>query len=263
MDFADTHDRFRLSDGGIDAAGAAVTGGITALGVLSDRAISLLSQIGCVGRSEAFCSMIHTAEMLAQHRNSILITGETGSGKELIAKFVHGMGAERKRPMVTVNCGAIPSSLAESLLLGHAKGAFTGAVQKYEGVFMQADGGTLFLDEIGELPLPLQAKLLRVVEDGIVVPLGACQPREVSVRLISATNKNLSDEVEKGNFREDLYYRLCIGEIRIPPLRERPEDIHLLADYFLRKLNSGLAQPKQFSEVALSDLEKCLWKGNI
>ncbi|NRA86741.1 MAG: sigma-54-dependent Fis family transcriptional regulator, partial [Rhizobiales bacterium] len=171
----------------------------------------------------------------AQSNIPILIEGESGVGKEIIARAIQGTSARSGKPFITVNCGAIPENLVESILFGHEKGSFTGANSKQNGKFLEADNGTLFLDEIGELPLNMQVKLLRAIQEGEVEPVGASRPIKVNIRLISATNKDMIEEVKNGNFREDLYYRLNVFPIHVPPLRERLEDIAGLTSHFITR----------------------------
>ena len=180
-------------------------------------------------------AVLRTAEKAAASAIPVLIEGQSGVGKELIARAIHGSGERRAKPFVAVNCGAIPDNLVESILFGHEKGAFTGATERHTGKFVEAHGGTLFLDEVGELPLAAQVKLLRAIQEGEVEPVGARKPVKVDVRLISATNRDLIADVKAGRFREDLFYRLHVFPIAVPPLRERPEDIPELARHFLAR----------------------------
>jgi DNA-binding NtrC family response regulator len=194
----------------------------------------------------------------------VLIEGETGVGKELVARAVQGMGDRAGKPFVTVNCGAIPLNLVESTLFGHKKGAFTGATTDQPGKFAEANGGTLFLDEIGELPLETQVKLLRAIQEGEIEPVGATRPERVNVRIISATNKRLLNLARTGEFREDLYYRLNVFPIYVPPLRERPEDIALLTSHFIARLSAEAGKRVVgISEAALDLLRGYNWPGNI
>ena len=186
-----------------------------------------------VSQSASFKKVLEQIEMVADTDSTVLVTGESGTGKELIARALHQLSKRGKRPMIKVNCAALPANLIESELFGHAKGAFTGALMEKIGKFELADGGTLFLDEIGELPIELQPKLLRAIQEGEVEMLGSSKTKQVDVRLIAATNRNLPKEVEDGNFREDLFYRLNVFPIHSVPLRERSEDIPLLARFFL------------------------------
>ncbi|HVJ44881.1 MAG TPA: sigma-54 dependent transcriptional regulator, partial [Luteolibacter sp.] len=194
----------------------------------------------------------------------VLIAGESGTGKELVAKAVHEYSPRRQKEMITINCGAIPENLLESELFGHEKGSFTGAIARRAGRFEQADGGTLFLDEIGDMPLSIQVKLLRVLQDGSFSRVGANDTITTDVRIVAATHKNLAAEVAAGRFREDLYYRLNVVELRIPALRERPEDIPLLAEYFLQRITkkNGMARIR-ISPEAIATLQTHDWPGNV
>src|SRR5690606_4531748 len=194
----------------------------------------------------------------------VLVEGETGTGKELIARVIQGMGDRASRPFVTVNCAAIPENLIESTLFGHKKGAFTGAIADHAGKFAEAHGGTIFLDEVGELPLDTQVKLLRAIQQGEIEPVGSSRIEKVNVRVISATNRRLLNLAKDGAFREDLYYRLNVFPIYVPPLRERPEDIPVLVSHFISRLSAeagkrvvGISQP------ALEMLQGYVWPGNI
>jgi len=197
------------------------------LGVLSaDEDISVdweaaVNQLGIVGDHPNMRQALEVGAMLAPSNAPILIFGETGTGKELFARLIHRLSGRPKDKFIAINCAAIPEDLVESILFGHKKGAFTGASSDQTGKFDSADGGTLFLDELGDLPLPVQAKLLRVLQDGLVEPIGAQKPHKVDVRVIAATNRDLRKRIRQGKFREDLYYRLNVGEVKIPPLRER------------------------------------------
>jgi len=201
--------------------------------------------------------------MLAPSQAPILILGETGTGKELFARYIHRLSGRPRRSFVPVNCAAIPEDLVESLLFGHKKGAFTGAVNDQVGKFDTANKGTLFLDELGELPLSAQAKLLRVVQDGLVEPIGQAKAHKVDVRIVAATNRDLRKLVRQGKFREDLFYRLNVGEIKLPPLRERRSDIPKLALHILDRLNGSLRRPKRLSAEALARLQSHNWAGNV
>ena len=196
-------------------------------------------------------------------RTSVLITGESGTGKELVARALHTEGARAKLPFVAVNCGAIPDELMESELFGHKKGAFTGAVHDKLGLFQEADGGTLFLDEIGELGLGLQVKLLRVLQERKVKAVGATEEVEVDVRVVCATNRDLDAEVARGAFRADLYYRLNVIQVWIPPLRHRREDIPLLADHFIRQFAAEHGKPVQLGADGMRALEGYDFPGNV
>lgn len=204
------------------------------------------------------------ATKAAESNIPVLIEGESGVGKEMIARAIQGMSDRASKSFVTVNCGALPENLAESILFGHEKGAFTGATDKHLGKFQEADGGTLFLDEVGELPLELQVKLLRAIQEGEVDPVGASKPVKVNFRLISATNRNLIDEVNEGNFREDLYYRLSVLPLMVPPLRDRREDIPELVRHFVARI--GAEEGRNISGVDQDTMEMLCafdWPGNI
>jgi PAS domain S-box-containing protein len=217
-----------------------------------------------LGSSTALLSTLREVESVAATDTAVLLLGETGTGKELFARAVHVGSKRREKPMVKVNCGAMPANLIESELFGHEKGAFTGATSRREGRFATADGGTLFLDEIGELPIELQPKLLRILQEGEFEPVGSSRTVKVDVRIIAATNRNLVERVREGTFREDLYYRLNVFPIRIPPLRDRGDDIAELArafmDRFCRRMGKKLVP---LSESALAQLRACSWPGNV
>jgi len=194
----------------------------------------------------------------------VFIAGESGTGKELAAKILHETGRRRSGPFVAVNCAAIPEALLESELFGHARGSFTGAVRDKSGLVEEASGGTFFLDEIGDLPVGLQSKLLRILEERTIRRVGETRPRPVDVRFVSATNKDLEREVERGRFRQDLYYRLKIIVLELPPLRERPEDIRILLDHFLDQFSRSMGRPRPFiAPVALEMLLRYPWPGNV
>jgi transcriptional regulator with GAF, ATPase, and Fis domain len=219
-----------------------------------------------VGITIASASMRRAAEMAwnsARANLPVLVLGDTGTGKELFAKLVHRLSDRQSKPMVTINCAAIPQTLIESHLFGHLKGSFTGATTDRKGKFEQADGGTIFLDELGELPLEAQAKLLRVVEDGLVEAIGSTKSRKVDVRIIAATNRNLSQEVAAKRFRKDLYFRLSVLKIELPPLRERIAEIASLAAVILDQINAKRPTPCRLSKDALQRLEQHSWPGNV
>jgi two-component system response regulator AtoC len=195
---------------------------------------------GILGKSEAIEKVFSTIGKVADYKTTVLIQGESGTGKELVARALHSGSSRRNKPFIPLNCGAIPETLLESELFGHKKGAFTDAHADKKGLFAEADQGTLFLDEIGELPLTLQVKLLRVLQEGRVRPLGATRDREVDVRVIAATVRDLQREVEENRFREDLYYRLNVLQINVPPLRDRRDDIMLLVEHFIERNNGRL-----------------------
>jgi transcriptional regulator with GAF, ATPase, and Fis domain len=212
-------------------------------------------------RSRAMGSLLEVVDRVAQSDVPALVQGESGTGKELIAQAIAEVGLRKGKPFIAENCGAIPEGLMESTLFGHVRGAFTGATKNQDGLFVLAHGGTLFLDEIGEMPLTLQTKLLRVLQEGQVRPLGAPRNRPVDVRLIAATNRDLQQLVREGRFREDLYYRLNVVRLRIPPLRERPDDIEPLVEHFLTIHGGG--RTRQLSAAALSRLCSYSWPGNV
>ena len=222
------------------------------------------SRVKMIGVSRPLQEVFKLVGRVARSDAPVLISGESGTGKELVAKAVHEYSPRRKSEMITINCGAIPDNLLESELFGHEKGSFTGAIARRSGRFEQADGGTLFLDEIGDMPLSIQVKLLRVLQDGTFSRVGSNETLKSDVRIIAATHKNLSEEVTNGNFREDLYYRLNVVELKIPPLRERPEDIPLLAEFFLQRTTrkNGMARIKLSAE-ATAILQSHNWPGNV
>ena len=217
-----------------------------------------------VSESPRFKEVLVNVEQVAATDATVLITGESGTGKELLARAVHNLSSRRNRPLVKVNCAALPANLIESELFGHEKGAFTGAIQRKMGRFELADKGTLFLDEVGEMPLELQAKLLRVLQEGEFERLGSTQTQRVSVRVIAATNRNLNKSVEEGSFREDLFYRLNVFPIESPPLRERLEDIPVLVNHFIKKFGKRLGKPiEKVSQQVIDALQAYHWPGNI
>jgi DNA-binding NtrC family response regulator len=217
-----------------------------------------------VTRSPAMLAVLRTAEKAAASAIPVLVEGESGVGKELIARAIHGSSERRAKPFVAVNCGAIPENLVESILFGHEKGAFTGATERHTGKFVEAHGGTLFLDEVGELPLAAQVKLLRAIQEGEVEPVGGRKPVKVDVRLVSATNRNLLSDVKNGRFREDLFYRLHVFPIAVPPLRDRAEDISELARHFLARIAAEEGKRiRAVSGEALALLGRFRWPGNV
>jgi two-component system, NtrC family, response regulator AtoC len=219
---------------------------------------------GLVGRSRRMQDVIHTAEVVAKSKSTVLITGETGTGKEMVARAIHYHSAQREMPLIKVNCAAIPETLLESELFGHVRGAFTGATTSKKGKFALADGGTIFLDEIGTMSPALQAKLLRVLQEREFEPLGSERTQKVDVRVIAATNRDLRQLVADGRFQEDLYYRLNVIPIHIPPLRERPEDIPTLVEHFIDK--HAQRAGKRIDGVApgvLETLRASDWPGNV
>ncbi|MBI3458011.1 MAG: sigma-54-dependent Fis family transcriptional regulator [Candidatus Rokubacteria bacterium] len=217
-----------------------------------------------IGKSPKMQAVFTTIARLGDSKATVLITGESGTGKELVAKAIHFNSNRKLGPFVTVNCGAIPQELMESELFGHVKGAFTGAIAAKQGLFEVADDGTLFLDEVSELPLHLQVKLLRVLEDPEVRPVGGVKSVRVDVRIAAATNRDLAQALARGTFREDLFYRLNVISLHIPPLRERREDVPLLVSHFLQKFGVAAgAPPKLISPDALAALERYPWPGNV
>lgn len=217
-----------------------------------------------IGTSAALQAVFRLVEKVSATNASILISGESGTGKELIARAIHHHSLRADKPFIAINCGALPESLLESELFGHTKGAFTDARTDKKGLLRSAEGGTIFLDEIGEMPTVLQVKLLRALQEHEVTPIGASVPVKFDARIIAATNSNLEEEVAKGNFREDLFYRLNVIEIFLPPLRERREDIPLLVKHFVTKIAQEQNAPeKSFSKPALNALINYNWQGNI
>jgi transcriptional regulator with GAF, ATPase, and Fis domain len=208
--------------------------------------------------------VLYKAEQIAGGDTTVLVLGETGTGKELVARAIHGLSLRKNRSLVKVNCAALPSNLIESELFGHEKGAFTGSHTRHLGRFEVANGATLFLDEIGELPLELQSKLLRVLQDGEFERLGSSHTIKVDVRIVAATNRNLEEEVCKGRFREDLWYRLNIFPITMPPLRDRMDDVPLLVDFYVKKISKRMGKTIELIPASvMSALQDYHWPGNI
>jgi two-component system nitrogen regulation response regulator NtrX len=217
-----------------------------------------------VWASAAMREVMAQVEHVAASETRVCIRGETGTGKELIARTLHEKSPRRNGPFISLNCAAIPAELMESELFGHEKGSFTGAAARHVGKFEHAHGGTLFLDEIGDMPLTMQAKLLRVLEEGEIERVGGDKPFAVDVRVVVATHRNLEEQVRQGTFREDLYHRVFVFPVLLPPLRERREDIRVLAEHFVRQLaDQNNWKPKSFSAEAIAALEGYAWPGNV
>ncbi len=246
---------------------AAVVQGVQQREEVFEAESKLAAQVeycGMIGRSAVMQELFDTIRRLAPHVRTALISGETGTGKELVARALHHQGPRRTRRFLSLNCSAVVETLFESEFFGHARGAFTGATDAKTGLFEEADGGTLFLDEIGELPLPMQAKLLRVVEYGELQRVGSSSARQVNVQVIAATNRDLSEEVRARRFREDLYYRLNVAEIRLPPLRERRDDICLLVAAFVKEFATRFEKPLVgLTPAAERLLHQASWPGNV
>jgi DNA-binding NtrC family response regulator len=217
-----------------------------------------------IGTSPAMQAIYRVIDAVSQNKSNVLISGENGTGKELVARTIHNKGPLAVRPFLAINCGALSETLLESQLFGHRKGSFTGAIADHEGVFQAAAGGTLFLDEISEIPLPLQVKFLRAIQEKEVTPLGSTRPVQLDVRIIAATNRDLDDALKEGTFRTDLYYRLNVVPIHLPPLRERREDIPLLVERFIQDF-SGVygVEPKHVTDGARQKIMAYAWPGNI
>ncbi|MEA1996856.1 MAG: sigma-54 dependent transcriptional regulator [Gemmatimonadota bacterium] len=216
-----------------------------------------------IGEAKEFRKVMDLAEKAAESDSTILIHGESGTGKELVARFIFRQSNRKNRPFITVNCGALTETLLESELFGHVKGSFTGAVSKKDGLFKVASGGTILLDEVAETSLSFQVKLLRVLQEREITPVGSTEPESVDVRIIAATNKDLEAEIEAGKFRRDLYYRLNVIPIEVPLLRKRREDIPLLIDYFLKRHGLYKTHQEFFTDSALELLEFYSWPGNV
>lgn len=217
-----------------------------------------------IGKSKALRDVLEMVKKVAPTQATVLITGDSGTGKELIARAIHALSDRSDQLFLPINCGALPETLLESLLFGHMKGSFTGAFANQEGLFERARGGTIFLDEIGEIPQHLQVKLLRALEAKEILPIGSTTPRRIDVRVLAATNRDLEKEVEQGRFRDDLYFRLNVMEIHIPPLRERPEDIPLLIEHLMQKHNPELKKNIKGVEGEVVRVLMALpWKGNV
>ena len=218
-----------------------------------------------IGRSRGFVEVLKLAETVAPTDSTVLLSGESGTGKEVVARYIHRLSERAEKPFMSINCGALPESLLESELFGHVRGSFTGAVKDKDGLLVAANGGTFFLDEIGEMSPATQVKLLRAIQEREVIPVGATESTLVDVRIIAATNRDLEEEIRKGSFRSDLYYRLNVIQLRLPPLRERKEDIELLALHFLERLagREEVGVPRVLSPEALDVLMGYDWPGNV
>ncbi len=219
-----------------------------------------------VGKNRAFLEVVRLAETVAPTDSTVLITGESGTGKEILARHIHALSERQGKPFVSINCGALPENLLESELFGHVKGSFTGAVKDKEGLLVAARGGTFFLDEVAEMSPSLQVKLLRALQEREVIPVGATAPVSIDVRVIAATNRDLEVEMRRGTFRSDLYYRLNVIALHLPPLRERLDDLPLLADHFLQRLSSERNRkggPLRLSPEALAAMQRYDWPGNV
>jgi DNA-binding NtrC family response regulator len=231
--------------------------------LLSERDAEF-NHYGIIGKSRAILDVIARAELVAESKSTVLVTGETGTGKELVARAIHARSAQRAMPMIKVNCAAIPETLLESELFGHVRGAFTGATFTKKGRFALAEGGTIFLDEIGTISLTVQAKLLRVLQDREFEPLGAERTQKVDVRVIAATNRDLRQLVSEGKFLEDLFYRLNVIPIEMPPLRDRRDDIPLLVEHFVRRFAERTGKTIDgVDEKAMTELARYEWPGNV
>ncbi len=223
-----------------------------------------LGERAIVAASDGMIELLEMLDRTAGYKSTVLVTGESGTGKEVIARAIHAQSPRRESPFVAVNCGAIPENLLESELFGHAKGAFTGANRAHRGLFAEADQGTLFLDEIAEMPVALQVKLLRAIQEEEIRPVGESKSQRVDVRVIAATARNLEREIAEGRFREDLFYRLNVVRLEVPPLRDRREDIPLLVDHFLARFREQLGKPvRAVADDALDLLVGYEWPGNV
>ncbi|HSL90991.1 MAG TPA: sigma-54 dependent transcriptional regulator, partial [Ignavibacteriaceae bacterium] len=226
--------------------------------------MSLLGSGEILGRSKAMMQVLEIIERVAPLDTRVLITGENGTGKELVARAIHSKSQRKDKPFVEVNCAAIPNELIESELFGHEKGSFTGAVSQRIGRFELANNGTIFLDEVADMSPQAQAKVLRAIEDGKIERVGSGKKIDVDVRIVSATNKNLKEEIEKGTFREDLYHRLNVIPLQLPPLRERIEDIPVLTEHFATDITNKHKKPKiRFTDDAIKFLQTLQWSGNV
>jgi two-component system response regulator GlrR len=253
----DSKDLLREVERALSTSGAA-SAGVSADGVEEGWRGDIISQ------SPLMADLLSKAKLAAESGSAVLIRGESGTGKEMLAKAIHRASVRAEKPFVAVNCGAIPDTLLESELFGHSKGAFTGALRDYPGLFRSAQGGTLFLDEIGDMPLALQVKLLRVLQEKRMRPVGSVESIDIDVRIISATHRRLDEEISAGRFREDLYYRLNVVSLELPGLSERREDIPLLAQHFLQELVEKTGKKVTgFAPEAMETLLTAAWPGNV
>lgn len=248
----------RLARLGLDAAAGAVAGASAA-----PPAANPYEETGIVGQSPPMLELFRMLDRIRGSNATVLVTGENGTGKELVAKAIHRMSNRADKRFVATNCSAFNDNLLESELFGHRRGAFTGAVSDKPGLFQVADKGTFFMDEVGDMSPALQVKLLRVLQEGVFMPVGATQQKGVDVRIVAATNRDLQQMVRDGSFREDLYYRLHVVHLRVPPLRERGEDIQRLAEFFLQRLGKRDGRNKHLSRAALDRLLEHHWPGNV
>ena len=256
---------FNVDELKVLAAGALEKTGLEAENVYLRRELEQKYQFSnIVGKSPKMQDVFSLVKRVAKTLSTVLIQGESGTGKELIARAIHYSGPRASHRFLSINCGALPENLLESELFGHERGAFTGAVREKKGLFQEADGGTLFLDEIGEMTPPMQVKLLRALQEKQIRRVGGNREEAVDVRIIAASNRDLAEGISTGEFREDLYYRINVIPIQLPPLRQRREDIALLVDYFIKKYSDELGmEPKQISVEALQVLESYGWPGNV
>ena len=217
-----------------------------------------------IGKSRGFLDVVQLAETVAPTDSTVLISGESGTGKEVVARYIHALSDRGSGPFVSINCGALPENLLESELFGHIKGSFTGAVRDKEGLFVAARAGTFFLDEVGEMSAATQVKLLRALQEREVIPVGATEPVSIDVRIIAATNRDLEEEIRRGNFRGDLYYRLNVITLHLPPLRDRADDIPILTEYFLARFAASRGrEPLRPSQATVETLQAYDWPGNV
>jgi two-component system response regulator HydG len=216
-----------------------------------------------IGRSKPFLDVLKLAETVGPTDSTVLISGESGTGKEVLARYLHELSGRSDGPFVSINCGALPENLLESELFGHVRGSFTGAVRDKQGLFVAAKGGTFFLDEVGEMSPATQVKLLRVLQEREVIPVGATEALPVDVRIVAATNRDLDDEIRRGGFRSDLFYRLNVITLHLPPLRERPDDVALLSEHFLQRLSNTRGRPLRFAPETMETLQGYDWPGNV